>query len=105
MTPPSYDGTLARGDGSYARGVGSSGPKRRKPRRRLPKVQGRVAPGEPNAATALSPAGVPQVYGNIARAARDRRGRASGTRPPASVLIGLMLAVAAIIVVVAFLTR
>lgn len=52
--------------------MGSSGIKRRKPRRRLPKVQGDLPTFEMNQATNLSPAGVPRNYGMIFRAARSK---------------------------------
>ena len=60
--------------------MGSSGIKRRKPRRPLPKVRGQLPRPEPNAATALSPMGAIHALGDIGRAATsaDKRQRRAG---------------------------
>jgi hypothetical protein len=86
--------------------MGSSGIKRRKPRRRLPKVKGELPRPEMNQATALSPAVVPQVYGNIARATRSAHKRRRRMSAPLALIVGLpMLLLVVMIAVVSFATR
>ena len=85
--------------------MGARGIKRRKRRRPLAKVRGQLQTPEANQATALSPMGAVQAYGNILRATRSPHPRQRRAGLVLGLLIALPLAITGVVAFVVLATH